>query len=309
MAFSLGALTAYVDEQRFPLITQTLYGSKTGALMTKYPGIKYKAKINILATTAQFQAGSCTFNASGTTSITQREIQVSNIQVMETLCMKDLVTYFTQVMLQPGFNADDFPMEAEYVKLKADLIARQLEIAYWQGDTTSPMANLKQFNGWITLIDTAAASVNGNPTNITTGTGITAGNVVGIVNGIYALIPAQLLHQSDVGIWMGTDTFRLYAQALVTANLFSYNGKSDDSFEIFIPGTNVKVIGLDGLTGTSRIFAGRTSNFYIGTDMLNEEEKFMFKEDQYGLNLNFLADFKVGVQVAFPDEIVQFKLV
>lgn len=309
MAFSLGTLTAYVDEHKLPLITASLFGSKTGSIFTIQSGIKSSATINILSTTAQFKAATCTFSASGTTSITQRVLSVAPIQVMETLCVKDLNAYYINTMLKPGNNAADVPFEALYSNLKADAIAKQLEIAYWQGATTSWDANLKQFNGYISLIDTAAASVNGNPTGITTVTGIVAANVIGIFDGIYALIPANILRQSDVAIYCGTDVFRVLAAKIVATNLYSYNGQSDSSFELTLSGTNVKVIGLDGLIGTNRIFAGRKSNFYIGTDLLSEEESFMLMPDQYMLSLNFLADFKAGVQVAFPAEVVSFKLV
>lgn len=309
MGFSFGTLTAYVNEHKLPLITATLYGSKTGKLMNTQVGIKSSATINILATTAQFKAASCTFSASGTTSVTQRVLSVSNIQVMETLCAKDLNAYYMNTMLKPGNNADDIVFEKQYMDLKADTIAKQLEIAYWQGDTTSWDANLKQFNGWISLIDTAAASVNGNPNSITTGTGIVAANVVSIFQTIYTKIPAQVLRDANVMVFCGVDTFRTYQNALITANLFHYNGQSIGELEIFIPGTNVKVVALDGLTGTNRIFAGKTDNFYIGTDLMSEEEQFMLVPDHYGLNLNFLADFKAGVQIAFPAEIVSFKLV
>ena len=309
MGFSLGTLTAYVDEHRFDLITATLFGSKTGSIFTPQQGIKSSATINIMATSAQFAAGSCTFAASGTTSVTQRVLTVHGIMVMETLCLKDLNAYYMNTMLRPGNDPTDFPFEATYSTLKADTIAKQLEIAYWQGATTSWDANLKQFNGFISLIDTAAASVNGNPTNIATGTGIVAANVIGIFDGVYALIPANILRSDDVAIYCGTDVFRTLAAKIVATNLYAYNGASDKSFELTYPGTNIKVIGLDGLTGTNRIFAGRKSNFYIGVDLLGEEEKFMLVPDQYGLNLNFLADFKVGVQIAFPAEIVSFKLV
>ena len=50
------------------------------------------------------------------------------------------------------------------------------------------------------------------------------------------------------------------------------------------------------------------SNFYIGTDMENEEEQFKMWESQDNGDYRFKADFKAGVQVAKPEEIVTFKL-
>lgn len=314
MSFSLGTLTAYVEEQKIPLVIRTMFGSQTGKLFTKQTGIKASSAINYLSTTAQFQAGSCTWNASGTTSITQRLITVGDIDVMESLCIKDLNAYYTQTMLKVGNHYDDLPFEKQYSELKADIIAQQLEIAYWQGDTSSWNANLNKFDGFNKIIAAASAStINGNPTSITTGTGITASNVVGIINGIVALIPAQVYRASDKAIYCGTDTWRLYQAALVTANLYNYaaqeNIGANGEFKLYVPGTSVPVIGIDGLTGTSRIHAGRASNFYIGCDMENEEEQFRMWESVDNGDYRFRARFKAGVQVAIPSEIVTFKLV
>ena len=309
MSFSLSGLTAYVDEQKIPLITRTLFGSQTGKIFAKQTGIKSSATVKYLNTSAQFLTAGCAWSPSGTTSITNRTLTVANIQVMESLCIKDLNAYYTQTLLRVGDNPSDLPFEQMYSTLKADYIAQQLEIAYWQGATTSWNANLNKFNGFISLIDTAAASVNGNPTGITTGTGIVAGNVISIVDGIYALIPAQILRAPDVAVYCGTDVFRTYAAAVVAGKYFNYTGQTDAQFELTIPGTAIKVIGLDGLTGTNRIFAGRKSNFYIGTDMENEEEMFKMWESVDNGDYRFKADFKAGVQVAIPSELVSFKLV
>lgn len=310
MGFSLGTLTAYTEQNKIPLVMRTLYGSQTGALVTKQSGIKSSASINYLATTAQFQADACSWNASGTTTVTQRNITVGSIAVMESLCLKDLEAYYMQTMLNAGTaDGQSIPFEQMYAELKADTITQQLEIAYWQGDTSSWSANLKRFDGFIKLIDAAGTAVNGNTGGVTTGTGITSSNVVAIINAIYAAIPAQVLRANDTVMMCGTDVWRLYQAALVAANLYSYNGQATGSFEIVIPGTNLKLVALDGLTGTSRIFAGRTSNFYIGTDLMNEEENFKIWYSEDNVETRFRASFKAGVQVAIASEITSFKLV
>lgn len=312
MSLSLGTLTAYVDEHKLPLIIKSLYGFETAALMNKQAGIKNIATINILDTDAAFQADTgCGFAASGTTSITQRNIEVAQIKVNEEICPKSLNDYFTNKMLTAGAQAENesVPFEAEYAELKANTIAKHLEAAVWQGDTTSWDARLKHFNGFIKLIDTAAASVNGNPTSITTGTGIVAANVVGIFNGIYSLIPLGILRQSDTMIFCGTDVFRTYTSALISANLFHYTGQEEGDFVITMPGRGIKIKALSGLDGTNRIFAGRTSNFYIGTDLANDEEVYKMWYSNDDDVVRFSARFKIGVQIAFPNEIVSFKLV
>jgi hypothetical protein len=48
---------------------------------------------------------------------------------------------------------------------------------------------------------------------------------------------------------------------------------------------------------------------FAGVDLENEYEQFSMMEDQFKDYLRFKAQFKYGVNVAFPDEIVSFKLV
>ncbi len=49
--------------------------------------------------------------------------------------------------------------------------------------------------------------------------------------------------------------------------------KKADS-EFVLPGTTIKVIAVAGLNGTNKVYAMRLSNMFLGTDLLNEEEKF-----------------------------------
>ena len=75
-----------------------------------------------------------------------------------------------------------------------------------------------------------------------------------------------------------------------------------------IPATNVKMIAVGGLNGTDRMFLGRISNFFVGTDLANEEEDFKFWYSQDNHEVRFRATMTYGVQIAFPDQLVRFKL-
>jgi spore coat polysaccharide biosynthesis protein SpsF (cytidylyltransferase family) len=101
--------------------------------------------------------------------------------------------------------------------------------------------------------------------------------------------------------------FRKYTIALKNLNLFNYAAEATD-FEIVIAGTNVKLIGLNGLNGTNKLFASRWSNIYLGVDLLNEEERFELFYAKEADEMRFVAEFKMGVNYAFPSEIVYFAL-
>jgi len=277
-------------------------------------GVKSSEKINILDTDATFQTGgTCGFLSSGTTTFTQRTVTVGKIKVNEALCPKALEAKYTQKALQLGSRYDSIPFEEQYTMQKAGKIAEQLEVAFWQGDTASVNANLNKFDGLIKLIDAAATAANGNPTGITTATGITTSNVKGIVSGMWLAMPANIQGKSDIRIFCGWDTFNKFISAYTDLNLFHFKPSGSEvgmeNGEVIIPGTNYKLTAVHGLDGTNRLFTIRMSNIFMGTDLENEEERWEIFFAKEADEIRFVAEFKDGINVAFPDEIVSFKLV
>jgi hypothetical protein len=218
--------------------------------------------------------------------------------------------------MAPGSNPKTIPFEEKYTDLKAGLIAEQLETAFWQGDTTSGNSSLARFDGLLKIITAASGSViQANASGFTTGApysasgGITTSNVIAIFQGVYRALPVAILDKPDTVVFCGMGTFRTYQLALTNANLFHYNTDSSNSnFEITIPGTNIKVIGVNGLNNTNRIIAMRSSNMFFGCDVIGEESKFEMFYAQEAMEVRYVAEFKAGVQIAFPNEIVNFVL-
>lgn len=316
MAFNVSALADYTEQNEALLVTSSVLGAKTASLIKSagnvMVGVKSSETINIMDTDAVFQSGgSCGFNASGSTSFTQRTVTVGKIKVNEALCPKDLEAKYLQKALPTGSMYDSIPFEQEFSEKKAKRIASQLEIALWQGNTSSGNVNLNKFAGINALVDAASGVVDANVSAYISGaplSSITAANVVSIFDGVYKAIPAQIVSEDDVVIFCGMDTFRTYTIALKNANLFHYqiNEKADNEF--ILPGTTIKVVAVQGLNGTNRIYAMRLSNLFLGTDLLNEEEKFEIFYAKEADQVRFVSEFKMGVNFAFPDEITKFVL-
>jgi len=313
MAFSISTLTNYTKENEAQLVTSSVLGAKTAALIKSagnvMVGVKSAETINVMDTDAFFQAGgTCGWNASGTTSFTQRTVTVGKIKVQEALCPKTLESKYLQKALPTGSQYDSIPFEQDYSDKKAKTIASQLETALWQGDTASANGNLNKFDGLVKLIGAASGVVDANVSGYISGaplTSISSTNVVSLFDGIYKAIPAKVVAADDMVIVCGMDTFRTYTIALKNANMFNYafDGKADAEF--VLPGTSIKVIALQGLNSTNDVYALRLSNMFLGTDLLNEEEKFEIFFAKEADEVRFAAEFKMGVNIAFPDEIVK----
>jgi hypothetical protein len=316
MGFNVSALANYTEENAALLVTSSVLGAKTASLIKSagnvMVGVKSSETINIMDTDAIFQSGgSCGFTASGSTTFTQRTVTVGKIKVNEALCPKDLEAKYLQKALPTGSMYDSIPFEQEFADKKAKTIAAQLETSIWQGDTDSVNVNLNKFDGLVKLIGAASGVVAANASTYISGaplSSITAANVISIFDGVYQAIPAKVVAAEDMTIFCGQDTFRTYTIALKNANSFHYSVDAKADGEFVLPGTMIKVIAVAGLNGTNKVYAARLSNLFLATDLLNEEEKFEIFYAKEADQVRFVSEFKMGVNIAFPDEVVKFVL-
>ena len=305
MSFSLGTLTAYTDQQRLPLITKAVFSARTAALFTKQVGIKSAAALNLMDTDAALAAGTaCGWTAAGTTTFSQRNITVAPMKVQEALCPRSLEQYWMQSQLTQGSTYDGVPFEQAFAEQKALRIAEALENAIWSGSTL--------VTGLLTILNAASGStVSGNTAAVSASTGITTGNAISIFDNIYTRIPQAILTRNDLVIFCGWDVFRTLIGALKSTASVLYNqvdlqGLADG--DIIYPGTNVRVVAVPGLLGYNRMVCSYLGNFFYGTDLLSDEENFSLWYSQDNDEVRFQAAFKVGVQVAYPDLVVDWKL-
>ena len=310
MAFNVTGLTNYTNELSTELVVRSLFGSKTAAVLQAagqvQVGVKSAEALNILSSDVFFQADGCGYTASGNTTFSQRVITVGKIKIEETLCPKTLEAKWMQTQMAPG-NPESVPFEEQIGQEKASRIAKLLEVSMWQGDTATSNTNpnTNRFDGFNKIIDAASATtVSGNTSSATA---ITVANVEDLIDNMYNAAPADIADADDLVLFVGIDTFKKYTTALRASNLFHYVADSE-GMEIMIPATNVKMIAVGGLNGTNRMFLARLSNLFVGTDLANEEEEYRFWYSQDNDEVRFRATMKYGVQIAFPDQLVQFKL-
>jgi hypothetical protein len=309
MSFVVSSLNNYTNEQSTDLLVKALFGSKTASTLQSagqvQVGVKSSASLNLLASTVFFQADGCGYNPSGATTFTQRNITVGAVKVEETLCPKTLEAKWMQTQIMAG-SPTMIPFEEQIGGEKSAVIAENIEIAMWQGDTTSGNPNLNRFDGFNKIISGASPTLaNAAPTTFTS---ITSANIDDILDQVYANIPARVATKSDLVCFIGVDAFKLMLVNLKNANLFHYAVDASEAMEMIYPGTNMKLIAVGGLSGTNKIVAGSLSNFFVGTDLANEEESYKLWYSEDNDEVRFRTTFKYGVQVAYPAEVVYFTL-
>ena len=288
------SLTSYVEQRRLPLIKEAVLKAKSASLFNLQTDIKTSAALNLLSTAIQFGDGlACGWDEAGTQTLSQRILTTGNIKINMAYCDKEMLKYWTQYQVRVAAGQKTLPFEEDFVNAVVENVKAAIETAIWQGDTTSQTNNLKYFDGLLKILKKAAGYVD---------VAITGTSAYDDIMDVYNAIPEKVL--DGASILVGSDTFRKFIQELVAKNYYHYSGENLNG-EIMLPGSQVKVIAVNGLNGTDKIVAGQLDkNFFYGCDMMNDEEKFELWYSQDFREFRLAIEFNAGVQVAFPDEVV-----
>jgi hypothetical protein len=319
MSYNLAGLSTYTNQQTLPLITKSLFNARTISLINKQVGVKYVSALNLLDTTTTFAYGNtCGFDGSGnTTDFTQRNLTAVHTKVHEAMCPKSLEAYWMQTQLTAGSMPTTIPFEQVYAEQKVASIQKALETAVWTGTGASSSitgfakifldaATANPSTDCIDLNDTAY----GWASDLTFATlQSTPANAIKLLNTFETYLPADIKGYDDVAIFCGVDVFTAIKQGLVAQNYFNISYLNGvENYELTLPGSNIKLYGVNGLNGTYDLYAGRTSHFVFGTDLLNEEERFEIFYAKEADQVRFVCEFKAGVQIAFPDQTRRFMM-
>lgn len=305
MGLDLSNLTEYTDENSMALIKESVMGGRIFDYATLQADVKHKSAINILSSDIVGQAGGCGWAADGSTTLSQRELEVSPIKINEAICPDELEKVWAMKIMNSGSTHEALPFEQLYAEDKRDRISAMVEAIIFKGDSIGT-GNLGLADGLLKLLDAETANtVDGNMNNELS---ITSTNIVDSVEAMVASRPADIIDRDDLVLYVGYDLYALYTAALRKANLYHNIGEDGDNFTSTILGTNVKIIAFKGLNATQRMFLTHIANVYIGEDLLNEYEQFDIFYDKNDDEVRFRSKFKIGVQVAFPELIVDFKI-
>lgn len=288
------SLTAYVEQRRLPLIKEAVLKAKSASLFNLQTDIKTSAALNLLSTDVEFGDGlTCGWDEAGTQTLSQRVLTTGNIKINMAYCDKTMLKYWTQYQVRVAAGQKTLPFEEDFISGVVENVKAAIETAIWQGDTSSSTNNLRYFDGLLKILKNAAGTVD-----VT----ITGTSAYDDIMAVYNAIPEKVL--DGASILVGSDTFRKFIQELVAKNYYHYSGENLNG-EIMLPGSQVKVIAVNGLNGTDKIVAGQLDkNFFYGCDMMNDEEKFELWYSQDFREFRLAIEFNAGVQVAFPDEVV-----
>lgn len=301
--YTVSALTDYVKTNQDVLIKNVVLGEVKGdtiPALRKQFGVKTKERLNYLDVDPAIQDGSsCGFNASGSTTFSERDIETAQLKAQDQYCDKDLLGKYAEYLVKINAQKDgsDMPFEREILDEVVGKINEKMEKLVWQG-ATSANSGTDLIDGFLTqaLNQDSASTVD-----VTIATGTTIYEAIKLV---VMAIPERIMDKAT--IFVSPAIYRQFVMEMVEKNFihFGPDGKMEDR-DITFPGSDVKVHKTIGLTGDKKhIYASVYENMVYGADLEGDNEKVRFWYDDNSELFKYSIHWNSGVKTLYPDMVV-----
>jgi hypothetical protein len=301
--YDVVGLAPYTDEQREDLIVRSVTEAQTLQYIAIQQGIKGSEELKLMDDSIVYQTADCSMTPDGDTVFTDRAISVETIGYMKRFCQKDLAGFWTQLALQPGAMAEDktLPFEAQITDYLLKLHAFELDKLIWNGNKLTGSGNLAFMNGFRQFLTVANGCVDLNTSSTLA---INVGNAYDVFYETFTNTPTNVAEGEEFICMTGRENFNLLLKNLVDLNLYHFApGEFATMNELLLPGSNMRVVKVNGLNGTDNIYTGKSSHFVFGTDLSSDFESYdlwySFDDDVIYLR----SKFRAGVQVPFLNQI------
>lgn len=301
--YDVSGLGSYVDEQSDRLIVKQVTNARTLNYINIQQGIKSSEELKLLDDTITYQAGTCSMTASGDTVFTDRALSVVTLGFKKKFCSKDLDGFWTQLQLRAGAMDEDKELifEEEITNYMLEKHARELDKMIWRGDTTLSSGNLSQMDGFAKLLTVSNGCVDLNDSSTAS---ITASNAFDVFYECFEQTPEAIAEADDFICFTGRENFNFLMKNLVDLNFFHYSPAQIATMdEVIVPGTNMRVVKINGLNTKDDIYTGKASEFFFGTDLESDLDTYEMWYSQDDDVIYIRSKFRAGVQVPFLDQI------
>ena len=267
--------TSYAGQFAGKYISAALLSAPTieNGGVTVMPNIKFKSVIQRLETANVLEHASCDFQTNSTVDLTERILEVKDLQVNMQLCKSNF--HSTWQGIEQGFSSFDvLPKSfADYlIAHVAAQVASANEVSLWQGSN----AVSGQFDG---LFSTALVDPNLPALQLIPTTAITPANVIAQMQLVDDAIPASLYGKADLKIYVSQNVAKAYVAAL--GGFGSLGAGSQANAGIGGQGTQWYTNGALSFNGTpvfmanglpnDSMLATTTSNLFFGCSLLSDQ--------------------------------------
>lgn len=268
--------TSYAGQWAGKYVSAALLSAPTieGGAVTVMPNVKYKAVIQRIESNDILKDASCDFTPTSTVDLTERVLEVKDLQVNLTFCKSQF--HSTWQSIEMGYSSfDTLPKSfSDYlIAYAAEKVAAANEVSIWRGSS----ATSGQFDG---LFTTALADPNLPVAQNISGVAITAANVISQMQLVYDAIPAALFGKPDLKIYVAQNVAKAYIAALGGFGLLTGSeanaGTNNLGTQWYANGSltfnGLPVFMANGLAADT-MMATTVSNLYFGCSLLSDTQE------------------------------------
>ena len=272
MAYNGGfdGLTSYVDETSFELISKTVLGTNLATYVDVRAGLKGNVvDIPLVDETFNITSGdACGWSANNTASISQVTMNIYHAKVQHEYCPQVLRDTFMAGKLAAGqfAGSESLPYEAVFAGQLVEKLQNWNEKFLIDGKGSSLGIRVQMSASYAADGDTYKDQISGSWTSAT---------AVAQAQTMYELLDGEVSNADDLILIVSVGDYKKLALGVTQGNYYHI---SPDLKNLYIPGTNVRVVASAGIKdqtgGKNNRFLTRASNIILGTDLTGDFEQF-----------------------------------
>lgn len=292
MAFDLTGLTGYVDENSFELISKAVLGTNLASFVDVRAGLKGNAvAVPLLDATFNVTNGNdCGWTGNNTASISQVDMCIYHPKVQHEFCPQALRDTFMAKSLSAGAygSSENLPMEAVFANYFVEKLQNYNEKYIIAGTTSC--------DGIQAPISSSGTKLAGYDIAWSTSTSVAAAQA------LYAGLSGTVSMADDLILVVSPGDYKSLAMGVTAGNYYHIN---PDLKNVFIPGTNVRVVASAGLKeqtdGKNTRILTRASNIILGTDLTGDFEQFKLWYSEDNDQVRATMKWAIGMAVVEPN--------
>ncbi len=297
MAYTIESLDTrlknYLETNGTEVLTKALFNSESAKYFNVQTGCTAETPIIRLDSSITLaDASTCGFEATGSDTFSNRLLSPKFLKVNKEFCPKTLLKTWAHSDVRMNALGQEMPFEELLINNNINELAKVNERLIWEGDTTSGTGNMLLMDGIISI-----AKKDENTVKQEKGTD----TIWQRVQKIWLALPAEIADKAT--IFMSIANYKQLIVELMNANNFHVFEEYQGTYEMTLPGANVKVKGVSGIT-QDVILATPEDNLYLGVDGESDSETVDLYFDKSSRTFKFVVEYAYCVQYCFSEYVI-----
>ena len=283
-------LKTYLETNGTEVLTKALFNSESAKYFQIQTGVTAETPIIRLDSSITLaDASSCGFTATGSDTFSNRLLSPKFLKVNKEFCPKTLLKTWAHSDVRMNALGQELPFEELLINNNINELAKVNERLIWEGNTSGGEGNMALMDGIITI---AKADVNTVKQEKGTDT------IWQRVQKIWLALDESVADKTT--IFMSIANYKKLIVELMNENMFHVFEEYKGQYEMVMPGANVKIKGVSGIT-SDVILATPEDNLYLGVDGESDSETVDLYFDKSDRTFKFVVEYAYCCNYAFSE--------